>query len=215
LAENNQDINTEHLSDDASPKRLQDFRDKGQVAQSRELVALFIALATGMTVFTMAPSMAEELIRFMKETFSQSLTAKPNDNMQQLAGNRLLDMLGVLAKLIPDLNKINPINGLKRIFSGRNLIETARVIVKGIILCYVSYVMIKSDILESPSLIFKNPSAIFDVLGTAGKHLFLALLGVLGVFAGIDFFLQKQEYGKQVRTRRGSNGQVTHPQHST
>jgi flagellar biosynthetic protein FlhB len=231
MAENDEDRDTDDLSDEASPYRLEEFRKKGQVAQSKELVALFIAAACGLTLFAMAPGFADEIIKFMKETFSNGLVAKPGEDMQKIAGNRLLDMLVVVAKIglpisliglvlgvashlaqigfifstetiTPDFNKINPLNGLKRMFSMRNLTETARVIVKGIVVLYVAYVMVKSDILESPSLIFKNPKAIFEVLGSSGKALFLSLMGVLAVFAAIDFVLQKREFGKQVRVTR-------------
>ena len=231
MAENNEDRDPDDLSDEASPYRLEEHRKKGQVGQSKELVALFVAVATGLAFFAMAPGFADELIHFMKETFAQGLSVKPADDMQKIAGNRLTEMLVVLAKiglpvslvglalgiathlaqigflvstetLTPDLDKINPLNGLKRMFSARNLTETARVVFKGIVLLYVAYLMLKSDIMESPSLIFKNPRAIFDVLGSSGKSLFLALMGVLGVFAAIDFFLQKKEFGKQVRVTK-------------
>ena len=231
MAENNEDRDTEDLSEEASPYRLEEYRKKGQVSQSKELVALFVAVASGLTLFAMAPGFADEIIKFMKETFIQGIAIKPADDMQKIAGNRLMEMLVVIAKvglpislvglvlgivthlaqigflfstdtITPDFSKINPLSGLKRMFSMRNLTETARVLVKGIILCYVSYMMIKSDILESPTLIFKHPSAIFDVLGTAGKSLFLALSGVLAVFAGVDFVLQRREFGKQVRVTK-------------
>ena len=231
MAENNEDRNTEDLSEEASPHRLEEQRKKGHVAQSKELVALFVAVASGLTLFALAPTFADELIRFMKETISQGLEMKHADNMQKLAGDRLMDMLSVLAKiglpialigfvlgvashiaqigflmsteaLTPDLDKLNPLNGLKKMFSMRNLTETARVVIKGIILLYVAYAIVKSDILESPALIFKNPKAIFEVLGNSGKSLFLALSGVLAVFAGVDFVLQKREYGKQVRVTK-------------
>jgi flagellar biosynthetic protein FlhB len=231
MAENSEDRDPDDLSEEASPYKLEEYRKKGQVGQSKELVALFVAVASGLAFFAMAPGFADELIKFMKETFEQGVSIKPADNMQKLAGDRLMEMLVVLAKIglpvslvgftlgvathlaqigflfstetiTPDMEKINPLNGLKRMFSMRNLTETARVVVKGIVLLYVAYMMLKSDIMDSPSLIFKNPKAIFDVLGTAGKSLFLSLMGVLAVFAGIDFFLQKKEFGKQVRVTK-------------
>jgi len=231
MAENNEDRNPEDLSEEASPYRLEEYRKKGQVAQSRELVALAMALAMGLTVFALAPSIAEQIVRFMKETFSNDLAMKPGDQMQAIAGAKFIQMLKVFAAvglpvsligfvlgiaghlsqigflfttepLTPDLEKINPISGLKRMFSVRNLIETARVTVKGIILCFVAYAMIKSFILKSPALIFKNPMAIFEVLGSTGKTLFVTLCGILAGFAGIDFVLQKRDYGKQVRVTK-------------
>jgi len=231
MAENNEDRDTEDLSEEASPHRLEEFRKKGQVSQSKELVALFVAFASGITLFAMAPSFADEIIKFMKDVFTTGIAVKPSDDMQKLAGERLMQMLVVIAKiglpislvglflgvvmhlaqigflfstdtLTPDFGKIDPLSGLKRMFSMRNLTETARVVVKGILLCYVSYAMLKSDILSSPTLIFRHPSAIFDVVGTAGKSLFIALSGILAVFAAIDFALQKREFGKQVRVTK-------------
>ena len=231
MAENSEDRDPDDLSEEASPYRLEERRKKGQVGQSKELVALFVAVASGLTFFAMAPGFADELIRFMKETFIQGVSIKPADDMQKLAGDRLMEMLVVIAKiglpislvgfvlgiathvaqigflistetLTPDLDKINPLNGLKRMFSMRNLTETARVVIKGIVVLYVAYAMVKRDIMESPALIFKNPKAIFDVLGSSGKSLFLSMMGVLAVFAGIDFFLQKKEFGKQVRVTK-------------
>ena len=55
MAENNEDRNLEDLSEQASPYRLEEYRKKGQVAQSREVVALAVAVACGMVLFSTAP----------------------------------------------------------------------------------------------------------------------------------------------------------------
>ncbi|MBS1958665.1 MAG: flagellar biosynthesis protein FlhB [Bdellovibrionales bacterium] len=231
MAENNEDRNTEDLSDEASPYRLEEFRRKGQVAQSKELVAIFVALASGMAIFGFAPSIGKDLMDFMRETFTTNLAAKSGDQMEAVAGEKLIQMLKLLAAvglpitvvgfllgigghlgqigflfstetLTPDFEKINPLQGLKRMFSARNLIETVRVVLKGVVLCFIAYSAIRSEIFKSPELIFRHPTMIFDVLGSAGKTLFFSLTGALAVFAGIDFVLQKREYGKQVRVTR-------------
>lgn len=231
MAENNEDRNTDDLSEEASPYKLEEYRKKGQVAQSKELAALALFLASGATLYAMAPSMAKEVTTFMKETFVTDLSVKPGDHLDAIAGAKLLQMLKVVAvvglpvsivgfvlgvaghisqigfllsteAITADIEKINPLSGLKRLVSTKNLIETARVVFKGIVLCLISYSIIKSEIFKSPDLIFKNPTAIFDVLGGAGKTLFLSLCGALAVFAGIDLFFQKREYGKQVRVTK-------------
>jgi flagellar biosynthetic protein FlhB len=231
MAEDNEDRSTEDLSEEASPYRLEEFRRKGQVSQSKELVALGVAIACGLTMFSLAPSMGKELMTFMKEVFTDGLVMKPGDQMQNIAGDKLMAMLKVFAAvglpislvgfvlgivghlgqigflmttepLTPDFSKINPLAGLKRMFSTRNLIETMRVTFKGIILCLVSYSIIKTAIYKSPELVFKHPTAIFEVLGDVGKTLFLSLCGILGIFAGIDFFLQRKEFGKQVKVTK-------------
>jgi flagellar biosynthetic protein FlhB len=231
MAENNDDRNLEDLSEQASPYRLEEYRKKGQVAQSKELVALAVALASGLTLFAMAPSIAEEVLRFMKEIFTNSIAIKPGDHMQEIAGNKLVEMLKVVATiglpislvgfvlgiaghlsqigflftsqpLTPDFEKINPLNGFQRMFSMRNLVETARVVIKGIILCFVAYSILRTAIEHSPELIFRHPTAIFKMVGDTGRMLFLSLCGILLVFAGIDFVLQKREYSKNVRVTK-------------
>ncbi len=231
MAENNEDRNLEDLSEEASPYRLEEYRKKGQVAQSRELVTLAVALACGLVLFVTAPSIAEEVKKFMREVFTQDLAMKPGANLLELAGLRLTQILKLFATiglpvavvgfllgvgghlgqigflftldpLTPDFDKINPLNGLKRLFSVRNLIESARVVLKGVILCFAAYAILKSAILSSPALLFSHPGQVFSVLGDSGKSLFFTLCGILAVFAGIDFVLQRREYAKQVRVTK-------------
>ncbi len=231
MAENNEDRNPDDLSEEASPYRLEEYRKKGQVAQSKEIAALALFLASGIVLFSMAPSIAESIVHFMKDSFTTDLATKPGNQIEAIASNRLLEMLRVVAKvglpislvgfvlgiaahisqigflvsleaLTADLEKINPLSGLQRLLSPKNLVETARVVLKGVILVFVAYMVLKSEILNSPSLIFRNPVAIFEVLGSAGKRLFLTMCGILSVFAAIDLFNQKREYGKQVRVTR-------------
>lgn len=231
MAENNEDRNLDDLSEDASPTRLEEFRKKGQVSQSKELVALAVAIACGMSLFALAPKMAEECTGFMKDVFSNDLIVKPGSNMEAIAGVKLTQMLKVFAMvglpiavigfalgiighlsqigfifsvepMTPDLEKINPLAGLKRLLSTRNLTETVRVVFKGMILCLVSYLILKTAILKSPELVFKHPYAIFEVLGDTGKTLFLSLCGILLVFAAIDFVLQRREFSKQTHVTK-------------
>ena len=231
MAENNEDRSPEDLSDEPSAHRLEDFRKKGQVAQSKELVALFVAIACGLTLFSMAPSIGKQIIAFMVEVFGQDLVIKPGSNMEALVGSRLLQVVKVFSMIglpiaavgfflgiaghlsqigflftaqpmMPDFEKINPLAGVKRLFSMKNLIETFRVTFKGAVLCWVAYSILKTAILQSPDLLFKHPAAIFDVVGTAGKSLFLSLCGILAIFASVDLFLQKRDFGKQVRVTK-------------
>ena len=231
MAENNEDRSTDDLSDEASPYRLEEFRRKGQVSQSKELVALGVAMACGMTIFVIAPTAGSALMDYMKSVFSEGLSRKTGNEMEGLVESKFWQFTLVFAKvglpvsvvgfflgifghltqigflltsepLTPDFSKISPLGGLKKLFSTRNLVETARVTLKGIILCVVAYSILKTAILKSPTLIFRHPTAIFEILGDTGKSLFFSLCGILAVFASIDFILQRRDFGKQVRVTR-------------
>ena len=79
MAENNEDRNLEDLSEQASPYRLEEYRKKGQVAQSKELVALSVALASGMVLFAMAPSIAKEVTDHHRGIFTGGRRASQSD----------------------------------------------------------------------------------------------------------------------------------------
>ena len=111
MAENDEDRNPEDLSEDASPYRLEDFRRKGQVSQSKELVALFVAVASGMVLFSFAPMLAETLSKFMHETLELDLVVKPGANMQEVAGNKLIQMLKVMGAANRNMVHLTPLDG--------------------------------------------------------------------------------------------------------
>jgi len=231
MAENDQDRSTEDLSDEASPYRLEEFRRKGQVGQSRELAAVALLLASGMAISVMAPQIANQLAAYMRETFTVSMAEKTGAATAGWAADNLLKVLRVIAMvglpvslagfmigvfthvaqigfvfstepLQPSLDKINPLSGMKRFFSLRQVWETARIVVKGIVLCYAAYLIVKSDIYRTPSLIFARPMALVESLSSTSRSLFFGLSGILFLFAGVDFFLQRREFGKQVRVTR-------------
>jgi flagellar biosynthesis protein FlhB len=231
MADNNDERDLEDLSEEASPYRLAENRKKGQVAQSRELAALALLLATGMTFVLLAPTMGEEVGRYMKEVFSHDLAAKLGEPTDAWAGERLLAVMKLVASIglpisiaglilgivghlaqigfifsfepiTPNLDKINPISGLKRLFSTRQLWESMRVILKGATLLFVAFRVVQSDLDRMPGLVFSKPSQWLGMLGATGVRLFLWMVGVLMVFAGIDFWLQRREYGKQVRVTK-------------
>ncbi|MGZ3699904.1 MAG: EscU/YscU/HrcU family type III secretion system export apparatus switch protein, partial [Bdellovibrionota bacterium] len=99
----------------------------------------------------------------------------------------------------PDFQKIDPMSGLQRLFSMKTLIEGLRLIFKMGTVSAVSYALVKSQVLASPAHLTDEPVSLFQAYGAAAKAIFLALMGVLGIFAAIDFAFQRFEFGKNVR----------------
>ncbi len=140
----------------ATPKRLQDARNKGQIARSRELNAMAVTLAGAAAVFVLGdgivggitdimaanlalPRMAlmspEYMLAHLKEAaLSAALTLTP-----------WLTLLTIVALLAPlslggwsfsveamkfKGERINPIAGLKRLFAMRGLVELLKALAK-------------------------------------------------------------------------------------
>jgi flagellar biosynthesis protein FlhB len=99
----------------------------------------------------------------------------------------------------PDLSKLNPMHGLKKIFSLKLLLDGLRLIVKMSAVLLVAYFAVKYQILTSASLVGVDPSYTLAGYGNISKVVFFSLMGVLSVFAAIDFWMNRFEYSKKVK----------------
>lgn len=228
MAEEQEDRSTDDLSDEASPQRLEDYRKKGMVAQSREVSALVAIMGAAAATYVFAPQMVGQLAEFMREVFNADLAARMNFGSNSVVGTALLKalkvaiaiglpiciagfILGIIGSvaqigavftfepLSPDINKIDPIAGFKRLFSMRHLIDSLRTVAKMIIVVTVAYFVAKPEILNSPRYLVSDPSSLFGAYAHSAEIMFLALFGTLAVFAALDFFHQRWEFGKKVR----------------
>ncbi len=204
------------------------MRRKGQVSQSREISGLLALLAAGAALYAMSPTMGAQMAEFMREVFRADISARAdlggNHVLHDLMYKALkiatvialpvclsgfcLGVLGSVAQigaifssdpLTPDLKKIDPIQGLKRMLSVRQILEGMRLFAKAAVVGAVAYALVKSEILSSPAYLFSEPVAFIGAYARSSKFIFLALVGVLAVFAGIDFLMQRREWSKKVR----------------
>lgn len=105
----------------------------------------------------------------------------------------------ITSKFVPDLTKLNPINGLKNYFNLRRLISSVQALVKLSIIGGFSYAAVK-EMWESP--VFSRPVNVSE-LGSffqqaawaVGWRVLLALL----LIATVDFLYQKWQYEKENR----------------
>ena len=98
-----------------------------------------------------------------------------------------------------DLKKIDPIKGLKRIFSIRAIIELMKSILKISFIGTITTLIVMSNIDKVLGLAFKSP---WDTLTTVGQ--LAALMGITAAFvllfiSILDFMYQKYDYEKNLR----------------
>jgi flagellar biosynthetic protein FlhB len=228
LADNQEERSREDLTEEASPYRLEEFRRKGQVAQSREVSALLALLATAVTAYAVSPKMGASMAEFMREVFRTDIASHTDLGSTHalrplfekavklmvaislpvcLAGflsgvaGSLLQVGSIFSfdPLTPSFDKINPLQGLKRMFSLRTVLEAIRLCLKMFLVFLIAYGLIKSEILRAPLHSANDPISLFTAFAQSAKSLFLPLFGILAVFAGADFALQRMEYSKNLR----------------
>lgn len=107
--------------------------------------------------------------------------------------------LFVLESLKLKLNRLSPIQGLKKIFSLRSVVELLKGMIKISILFYILYDFIEGEIKQLPRLLST------DLLTSCGymfQTVFSMALKIAMAFAVIsvfDFFYQKWEYERQLK----------------
>ena len=229
MAENqDSERSREDLTEEASPYRIEEFRRKGMVAQSREVAGLAALIAVGVATYVMAPQMGIQMAEFMREVFRTDLSARADLGSASVVGGFLMKAIKIMLAvglpvclagfvigaatsfmqvgaiftfepLTPDLSKINPIAGLKRIVSMRQALDGVRTIFKTVVILLVSYTLVKTQVLRAPAYVGNEPLTLIALYGSAAKAIFLSLVGVLSVFAAIDYGMQRREYSKNLR----------------
>jgi len=101
--------------------------------------------------------------------------------------------------IAPDFSKVNPLKGIQRLFSGKQFIEAFRLFVKMIAVVFMTWVTVEEWIPGLSRHFDQEAGQLLGHMGEVGKSMFISLIGVLGVFALIDFGFQKWEYRKGLR----------------
>ena len=215
---------SQQKTEPATPKRRHEAREKGQVAKSQEIANSLIFLGTLVVFYFAGRFMLKNLFNLMKHLFSQSgslkLTSKNVVDLIVYLQISLLPILlpmlltlsalAVLANylqvgfiitlepLIPDLTRINPINGIKNIFSLRKVVEILKAVMQIALISILAYITLRGEIRNIPSLIKMTPGLFLLYLGDVSFTLLFRATLALSVLAFFDYLYQRYEHEKSI-----------------
>jgi flagellar biosynthetic protein FlhB len=198
------------------------------VAQSKEITGLAALLAAGIATYALSPQMGAQMAEFMREVFRTDLSSRLDLGAPHVANAYFSKALHIMAfvglpicgagfvmgvlgsflqigsifsfePLTPDLEKLNPLQGLQRLISLKQLVEALRLIFKMAVVLTVAYALVKSEVLSASNHFGIEPGPLMATYGKISKAIFFSLIGILAVFAGIDFAFQRFEYSKNLR----------------
>lgn len=223
LSKINLQLFAEEKTEPATPKRRQDARKKGQVFQSREITSALVIVAGFLAVNILAmPSLGKmmALIKYLLYTYSGANDDVFNVvGIRNLFTYVLQQAISIIVPIILlifvvslastylqvgfvftteplafKFERLNPVEGFKRIFSKRALVELAKSIAKVAVLFYIMYSFLASQYKGIPMLL---DMSVQDIL----KYALNILLGitirigiVLIVLGALDYFFQWREY---------------------
>ncbi|AKJ32074.1 EscU/YscU/HrcU family type III secretion system export apparatus switch protein [Caldimonas brevitalea] len=207
-----------------SPKRLRDARKRGEVVFSSDVastVVFIVVLACvwlgGAFYFGLLHELwlhatSTELLTRPDERFAELLLhtgetlvwgAAPITLVAAIAGilGSLFQVGGVAAweRLKPDAKRLNPAEGLKRIFSTRNLVNLLKMVLKTTLLAVLMFVVVRLFVDSSLKLGYARPSVIL-MAGAQMIGISFAWAAVIyAVMAMVDYAHEYYEFMKQQR----------------
>jgi len=215
-------------TEDPTGKRLDDARNKGQVANSREVNNLFMMMALALSIGMFGPSIAGGIKNLMLP-FIESPDQIPTDiGHLQILGWRLLThilMIGIVPlilavfaafgagylqfgllwsaeHLMPSLDKISPFAGFGRIFSMKSLTEFIKGLLKIIIVGSVASSLLMPAVRDVHHLIGLEPLQILATIKSMVLHLLTGVLSVIFAITIFDFFYQRFQHIRGLRMSR-------------
>ena len=220
-----EDSNQER-TETATDKRRGDFREKGQVAQSREInTAALLTCSLILWVFY-APFFLRDLQQLMAHLFritgSFELTALGFDNLCWTLGRQmglllfpvfLLTMLvgflssylqiGPLFTLKPftdiDLSKFDPIKGMGRFISKRSFIELLKSTAKVTLVGVIAYRTVAAEVDGALDLVSMEPVQLLSYLGRITFLVVAKACGLLILLALLDFLFVRWEMEEKMK----------------
>jgi flagellar biosynthetic protein FlhB len=212
-------------TEEATPRRLEEARKEGDVAKSGELVqACALAGAFAAIVWGggwLSRNLAEQLIPFIAHPDSMDLQGDAGAAVARQAalagapflaavlgatmlagvGGNVLQtgFLFTTAKLRPDLSRVSPAEGFKRLFGIDGLMQFLRSVLKVLLVGAVAWWVVAPRARELPSLVGLGPMAILGYGMTLSRSLMTAVLTLLAAGAVLDFLWQRQRFAVRMR----------------
>src|SRR5579875_3368657 len=212
-------------TEEATPKRRQEARKKGQVVRSADLPPAAGLLVAVLALRVAGPMIWAQLQGMVQGDLAQ--IAQPDLAPQAamgLLGQSLLAALLAIAPLVgalllggvitgliqtgfvfsgqalkPKFDKLNPLHGMKRLFSPRTGFEMAKMALRlGIFIAVAatSVGQIGSDVLRLGAT---GMAAVPPLLGNAAFTLMLRLALAGGILAGLDYGFQRWQFNRNLK----------------
>lgn len=217
-------------TEEATPRKLEEARRKGDVAKSQDIpqwmslaAACSVILATG---GMFSAQMANDLIPFI---------ASPHDMIGALEGGgggeimrravwSAAPFLGAVLfaaaaagaagnilqqgflwtgdKLKPDLSKISPLKGFKRVFGVDGLVQFLKTLLKVVAVGVISWFVLKSHAREFENLAAMSPAMILPAALKLSLALLTPVLAFLAATAAADWLWSKVRFADQMKMTR-------------
>lgn len=206
----------------ATPKKRRDERKKGNVFLSRDAVSVATLIGASAMFFLTGKQMAEEIGKYIQLCISQ--TGKPIENITDIMYPGLMVLIKTTLPLLlvtglcavvatfgqtkllvskelmkPKFNRINPLQGFKRLFSLKSVVEALKGILKISLLIVIIYLSLKSIFPDSPVYLDTDILASTNHIYEKSKSMVMQIIIAFTAIAAADYLYQWWNYEKEMR----------------
>jgi flagellar biosynthetic protein FlhB len=211
-------------TEEPTPKKIEDARKEGNVPKSQD-ASSFITLVVAIGAFlALLPYMKEKMFSLYRFTQSYigvdldkndvyilSFTIFREFAIMILPLATIVAISGIIAgllqfgflittkTLIPDLKKIDPIKGLKNLFSMKKFIEGLKIVLKVTLVMILAYYILLSFTKELTSIVFFPIYDLMQWLMDKALILIAAMLVLFLALALFDLLFVRYNYFKELR----------------
>jgi len=212
-------------TESASPQRLEKAREDGQVPQSRELATFVVLMTGGATLWMMASGLGQTMSHIVRGglQFDPAIARDSSHVMAQLS-NQFFEAALALAPFLalvviatlasplllrgwlfsakafaPKFDRLNPLSGIKRMFSTQGLIELVKSLAKVGLLGGVAAWLIGSNLGAILSLSLEEPSLAIQHMGDIIGKVFMLAAGAMIFIVVLDLPYQLWSYYNKLK----------------
>ncbi len=218
----------EERTEQATPRKLEKARQEGKVPKSKELTGAASLMGALVYFALFGPAFWSHMTGIVSEGLrTAGTTTLAPETVRELCGWAFEAVLrgalpplvfaavaGLLAHLIqvnflftfkplePKLEKLDPIKGLKRLFSPQTLAETVKGVFKALFLGWVLYVIIRNRVPALASMAGLDIETSAAFAGSTLVSLLLASALLFAAFGAADYGFQRWQFTREQRMTR-------------
>jgi len=207
-------------TEQATPKKRQELREKGEVAKSRELPSVAVLLSALVALSLFGSYTYHHIQVVMKGAFSLPTMNDLNISefiifAQRVVGHFILALCPLLAavfvtallsnimqvgfvlsgeSITPKLSKIDPIKGFGRLFSKQSFMELFMSLMKMVVVGGIAYLTVKGEMNNVAHLGGMDLNSIFAYIFIVCFKIFIRCILVMIFLTIIDFAFQKWNF---------------------
>jgi len=215
-------------TEDPTHRRLEQAREKGQVARSQEINHWFMILALTIVIGVFAGSFMDGVGKSVYRFVAEPDAIRVDNGQLRAVLAELLGQLGlavlvpvvvvVLAALLagfiqnglvistepimPKLEKLSLRKGFKRLFSSRSLVDFVKGTMKISIVAAVVVILVWPDRTILGNILDFGAIDFLRMLKAVSMRVLIGVLSVMTIIAAVDLLYERQQHTKQLRMSR-------------